>query len=120
MRFFIFWLGLTSAWAITDIYQFPTQAQHTEFENLTHELRCLVCQNQTLADSDAPLAHDLRTQVAKLVLAQKNETDVIDYLKNRYGDFVLYQPPFNLKTYLLWAFPIIMLGFCLLVVFKKM
>ena len=83
---------------------------------LAEELRCLVCQNQTLADSNAPLAVDLRNQVREQLAAGKSEREVVDFLVARYGDFVLYRPPLKSTTVLLWAGPFIFLagGFYLL------
>jgi cytochrome c-type biogenesis protein CcmH len=73
---------------------------------LASELRCLVCQNQTLADSNAPLAVDLRNQIRERMQSGASERDIIDFLVARYGDFVLYRPPFKLSTLLLWIGPI--------------
>jgi len=83
---------------------------------LAQELRCLVCQNQTLADSNAPLAVDLRNQIREQLASGKSERDVKEYMVARYGDFVLYRPPFNAATALLWAGPFLLLlgGFFLL------
>ena len=85
--------------------------------DLSSELRCLVCQNQTLADSNAPLAVDLRNQVREQLKNGKSERDVIDFLVARYGDFVLYRPPLQANTVLLWLGPFILLalGLALLV-----
>jgi len=85
--------------------------------DLSLELRCLVCQNQTLADSNAPLAVDLRDQVRQQLKAGKSERDVVDFLVARYGDFVLYRPPLKASTVLLWAGPFVLLavGFAILV-----
>jgi len=69
---------------------------------LAEELRCLVCQNQTLADSNAPLAEDLRNQVREKMRAGKSDREVVDFLVERYGDFVLYRPPLKATTLLLW------------------
>lgn len=84
---------------------------------LERELRCLVCQNQTLAESTAPLAMDLRNQIREQLAAGKSEREVTDYLVARYGDFVLYRPPLKSTTLLLWTGPFIFLlaGFLLLV-----
>jgi cytochrome c-type biogenesis protein CcmH len=79
--------------------------------NLAHELRCLVCQNETLADSQAPLAADLRNQIREQLAAGKSEQDVVDFLVARYGDFVLYRPPLKGNTLLLWAGPFLFLAF---------
>ena len=78
---------------------------------LAHELRCLVCQNQTIADSNAPLAVDLRNQIREQLAAGKSEGDVIDFMVARYGDFVLYRPPLKASTVLLWAGPFLFLLF---------
>ena len=85
--------------------------------NLAHELRCLVCQNQTLADSNAPLAVDLRNQIREQLASGKSERDVVDFMVARYGDFVLYRPPLKASTVLLWAGPFVFLvaGFWLLI-----
>ena len=79
--------------------------------SLAHELRCLVCQNQTLADSNAPLAVDLRNQVREQLAAGKSEQDVLDFMVARYGDFVLYRPPLKASTVLLWGGPFLFLLF---------
>jgi len=76
---------------------------------LEKELRCLVCQNQTLAESNAPLAVDLRNQVRAQLAQGKSDREVIDWLVARYGDFVLYRPPLKSNTVLLWAGPFIFL-----------
>ncbi len=78
--------------------------------DLAHELRCLVCQNQTLADSNAPLAVDLRNQIREQLAAGKSERDVRDFMVARYGDFVLYRPPFRASTAALWLGPFILLA----------
>jgi cytochrome c-type biogenesis protein CcmH len=79
--------------------------------SLAHELRCLVCQNQTLADSNAPLAVDLRNQIREQLAAGRSEGEVVEFLVARYGDFVLYRPPFKSTTALLWAGPFLFLAF---------
>jgi cytochrome c-type biogenesis protein CcmH len=76
---------------------------------LSQELRCLVCQNQTLAESNATLAVDLRNQIKEQVAAGKSDREVIDFLVERYGDFVLYRPPFKAKTLILWVGPFVFL-----------
>ena len=77
---------------------------------LEEKLRCLVCQNQTLADSNAELAGDLRREVADQVKAGKSDEQIIEYLVQRYGDFVLYDPPFKARTVLLWVGPFVLLA----------
>src|SRR5919106_2786567 len=76
---------------------------------LADELRCLVCQNQTLADSNAPLAVDLRNQIREQLAKGASERDVVDFMVARYGDFVLYRPPFKASTIALWFGPFIFL-----------
>lgn len=84
-------------------------ALEARVNNLAAELRCLVCQNQSLADSNAPLAVDLKNQVREQLQAGRNERDVIDYMIERYGDFVLYRPPIKATTLLLWVGPALLL-----------
>jgi cytochrome c-type biogenesis protein CcmH len=78
--------------------------------NLAENLRCLVCQNESLAGSHAELAEDLRREIRGQMKAGKNDKEVIEYLTTRYGDFVLYRPPFKPVTYLLWLGPLLFLG----------
>src|SRR5438477_1475602 len=78
-------------------------------KNLTEQLRCLVCQNETLADSRADLAEDLRKQIREQMKAGKSDKEIIAYLTQRYGDFVLYKPPVKSTTYLLWFGPFVLL-----------
>jgi cytochrome c-type biogenesis protein CcmH/NrfF len=86
--------------------------------NLAHELRCLVCQNQTLADSNAPLAVDLRNQIREQMAAGKSDRDVIGFMVERYGDFVLYRPPLKATTILLWTGPFLFLLFGFFMLFR--
>lgn len=78
--------------------------------NLAEDLRCLVCQNESLAGSHAELAEDLRREIREQMKAGKNDKEVVEYLTTRYGDFVLYRPPFKPVTYLLWLGPLLFLG----------
>lgn len=86
--------------------------------NLSRELRCLVCQNETLADSRADLAVDLRNQIREQMKAGKSDREIIDYLTARYGEFVLYRPPVKPATYLLWFGPFVLLLAGLLLLFR--
>jgi len=88
---------------------FENQQQQDRFDKLTKELRCLVCQNQNLADSDAQLAHDLRREVYELLQTGRNDDEIKQFLVDRYGDFVLYRPPVQTNTYLLWLAPLALL-----------
>ena len=85
---------------------FETQQQEDRFKVLTQELRCLVCQNQNLADSDTQLAHDLRAEVHEMLIAGKTDDEIKQFMVERYGDFVLYRPPVQQNTYLLWLAPL--------------
>jgi len=88
---------------------FETEAEEQRYQRLIRELRCTVCQNQNLIESNAPLANDLRRQIA-LMINDGSETDeIIDYMVARYGDFVLFRPPMKATTYLLWFGPVAML-----------
>jgi len=78
--------------------------------NLAEDLRCLVCQNESLAGSHAELAEDLRREIRGQMKAGKSDKEVIEYLTTRYGDFVLYRPPFKPVTWLLWLGPVLFLG----------
>jgi cytochrome c-type biogenesis protein CcmH len=86
--------------------------------SLAHELRCLVCQNQSLAESNAPLALDLRNQIREQLQAGKSEQDVIDFMVARYGDFVLYRPPLKATTIALWAGPFLLLALGIVVLVR--
>lgn len=85
-------------------------AQHEQrYKALVAELRCLVCQNQNLADSNAELAVDLRQKVYEMIAAGNSDDEIVDFMVQRYGDFVLYRPPFQVKTIALWVGPFILL-----------
>lgn len=84
-------------------------AADARLKHLAVELRCLVCQNQTLADSNAPLAEDLRREVRDMIAKDMTDQQIIDFLVERYGDFVLYRPPWKLSTTLLWIGPFLLL-----------
>jgi cytochrome c-type biogenesis protein CcmH len=83
--------------------------QQATYERLTHEVRCLVCQNQTIADSSAPLAADLRREIREMLEAGRSEAEVKTFLLDRYGDFVLYKPRFMMTTATLWLAPLLLL-----------
>ena len=86
--------------------------------NLSRELRCLVCQNETLADSRADLAEDLRNQIREQMKAGKSDKEIVAYLTQRYGKFILYNPPIDPTTYLLWFGPFVLLLAGLFVLFR--
>ena len=97
------------AWAKVEVMQFDTPEQEATYNKMIDELRCLVCQNQNLADSNAELAVDMRRKTRELVLQDKSEKEIADFMVARYGDFVLYRPPLNQNTLLLWAGPFLIL-----------
>ena len=103
-------LGLASLTHSADIpMEFSNPQDEEKYKDLLNELRCLVCQNQTLADSHAPLAQDLRNEVYRMVEEGKAKPEIIEFLVARYGDFVLYKPPLKNTTFLLWFGPFILL-----------
>ncbi len=89
----------------------PDAAVEGRLKGLAEELRCLVCQNQTIADSNAPLALDLRNQIRTQIAEGRSDSQIREYMVDRYGDFVLYRPPFKASTALLWAGPFALLLF---------
>jgi len=95
-------LAASTAWA--------DDALEARLKSLETQLRCLVCQNQTLAESNAPLAEDLRHEVRELAVSGKSDDEIRGYLVARYGDFVLYKPPIKPTTYLLWFGPFLLLA----------
>lgn len=106
--------------ATEDSYEFDTPQQRETFLTLTQELRCPMCQNQNIADSDAMIAHDMRRKVYTLVQEGKSEQQVINYMKVRYGDFVHYKPPVTFATLWLWLTPVMFVLLALLfVVFRR-
>ncbi|MDT4292128.1 cytochrome c-type biogenesis protein [Methylomonas sp. MO1] len=88
---------------------FKQPEQEQAYQTLISELRCLVCQNQTIADSNADLAKDLRRQVYEMLQQGKSRQDIVDFMTDRYGDFVMYKPALSLKTMLLWLGPVLFL-----------
>ena len=95
-------------------YQFASEAQRQVFLSLTAELRCPMCQNQNIADSDAMISHDMRRKVFQLLQEGKTEQEVIDFMKARYGDFVHYKPPVTPYTMWLWLIPVLFAVFALI------
>ena len=93
-----------------NMYSFQSAQQQQQFQQLTDELRCLVCQNQNLSESNAPLAADLRQHIAMMISKHQTNDQIKNYLLKRYGDFILYNPPFNKTTWILWFSPFIGLG----------
>lgn len=108
------------ALAAIETYQFESAQTEAEYNRLIDELRCLVCQNQNLAESDAALARDLRYETYQMLNAGKSRDEVIEFMVARYGDFVLYRPPFKASTWLLWLGPAGLLIIVLFVVARRL
>jgi len=102
----------------------PPAAQDPVLEQrvmaISGELRCLVCQNQTIADSNAELAADLRKEVREKIRQGQSDREIIDFMVERYGDFVLYRPPFKATTLLLWLGPLLLLATGLTILFRRL
>jgi len=88
-----------------DTYEFKSEKNQERALSLAHQLRCPQCQNQNLVDSNSPVAQDLRLEVYKMVDSGKSEAEIINFMTSRYGDFVLYNPKLDSKTYILWLGP---------------
>lgn len=100
------------------IYTFDSKDKETIFYKLSDEIRCLVCQNQNIAESNSELAQDLKKQIYTMLQQGKSEDEIVDFLVERYGDYVLFNPPFKPLTWLLWLGPLIIFGVAVLVVLK--
>ena len=96
--------------AAIDTYEFKDEGERARFRTLTEELRCPKCQNQNIADSNAPIATDLRREIFRMLEEGQSNAQIVDFLVLRYGDFVLHKPPVNARTYLLWYGPFALLG----------
>lgn len=97
------------ALAIDEAPAFTDEPRQLRYEALTQELRCVVCQSNSIADSNASMATDLRRLVREMIAAGKTDDEIRDFMTARYGDFVLYKPPLTARTYLLWASPVLLL-----------
>lgn len=102
-------LWLPSAHAVDSEPPFSNPQLQQRYENLIHEFRCLVCFDESIANSDADLAADFRRQVHQMVAQGKSDRQIKDFMADRYGDFVLYQPPVQPNTWLLWGGPFLLL-----------
>ena len=101
-------LCMVSALAIDTERAFEDEAQQSRYERLSRELRCLQCRSETIADSNASLATDLRRQLRELIAAGKSDEEIMQYMTDRYSDYVLYKPPVAPRTWLLWAAPLLL------------
>ncbi|CAD5199719.1 cytochrome c-type biogenesis protein [Pseudomonas sp. FEN] len=117
-------LGLSlvgAAHAAIDTYEFANDAERERFHDLTKELRCPKCQNQDIADSNAPIAADLRREIFRMLGEGKDNQQIIDFMVDRYGDFVRYKPALSGKTALLWFGPVglLLVGFIVIAVIVR-
>ncbi len=99
--------------------EFEEPQLQQRYQVLIEELRCLVCQNQNLADSHAPLAQDLREEIFGMINAGQSDEEIVEFLVARYGDFVRYRPPLTGYTLLLWFGPFLILGIALVAVYRQ-
>ncbi|HEY2567442.1 MAG TPA: cytochrome c-type biogenesis protein [Candidatus Aquirickettsiella sp.] len=108
----LFWLAIffspLAVAASSDLYVFTSAQKKAQFAEIIHEMRCLVCQNQNLADSNAPLAQDLRLVIYRRLKKGESPTEIKKYLISRYGDFIAFRPVFSHLTYCLWLSPFIL------------
>lgn len=110
-------LLMATAQAAVEVYQFNNVEKTNRFKQLTADLRCPKCQNQNIADSNAEIAQDLRTKLQQMLVADKTDDEIVQYMVDRYGDFVLYEPRVDPQTYLLWFGPILLLVVAFFVVY---
>ncbi len=112
-------LAVPKSYATIEVYEFETDQQERLFQSLVKELRCPKCQNQTIAESNAPLAKDMREKTYEMVTQGKDADEVVDYMVARFGNFVRYDPPMNPATIFLWLGPILFIFFSALVIFLQ-
>jgi len=114
-RLLILFLLCFSGWALSQDRELEKRVMA-----LSNDLRCLVCQNQTIADSNAALAVDLRGQIAEQLSQGRSDAEIVDYMVQRYGDFVLYKPPLKASTLLLWAGPFLLLALGIFILVRRL
>lgn len=100
----------SAGFAVIETYEFDNEQLSTRYHAFTDELRCPKCQNQNLSGSNSPIAADLRHELHRLLQEGKSDKEIIDFMVNRYGEFVLYRPRFNAETAVLWLAPAILLS----------
>lgn len=108
-----------SAWASIDVLNFTSPDQEKEYQQLTQELRCPQCQNNNIADSNATIAVDMRAKVFELLQEGKSKQQVVDYMVQRYGNFVTYDPPLTAATIMLWGLPLLLVLFGIALVLRR-
>lgn len=115
-----FSISMAALAAPIETFQFNSPETEKVFHKLSEEIRCLVCQNQNIAESNADLAKDLRLEIYTMLSEGKTEDEIVDFMVERYGDYVLYRPPFKPMTWLLWFGPVIVFAFGLVFVVRFM
>ena len=110
MSFFLFFGVIASALAVIETYEFDTATERERYQHFTEVLRCPKCQNQNLSGSNSPIAEDLRRELAKQIQSGNSDETIIEFMVNRYGDYVLYDPQFKRSTWILWVAPAVI--FC--------
>lgn len=108
-----------SAFSVIETHKFTSLEQEQAYQQLTQQLRCPQCQNNNIADSNAIIANDMRAKVYELLQQGKNKQQIIDYMVQRYGNFVTYDPPFTLSTALLWLIPVLLLLLGINLLFRR-
>ena len=108
------------AWSVIETYEFSSPEMEERYQALSAELRCPKCQNQNIADSNAPIAQDLRKQLYEQLNVGKDDTEIVDYMVQRYGEFVMYRPRWGLDTAVLWLAPVLLLCAAALVLFSTL
>jgi cytochrome c-type biogenesis protein CcmH len=111
-------LAGVSASALDANGQLEDPALQARFEDIAKDLRCLVCQNESIADSNVELASDLRRQVREMLVAGKSDDEIFDFMTDRYGEFVRFNPPVDRKTVLIWGAPFIVVLFGVVIIFR--
>jgi len=123
MRYFIHFALLFLFFQISfaksiEAKDFESLDQERRYYDLIEDIRCPVCQGQSISGSNSSLAKDLREQVRHMILSNKSNEEIYQFMVERYGDFVVFKPPVNWKTYLLWYTPIVFLVFCFIYLFR--
>lgn len=113
--FLLLFVGIAQA-----VAEFSDPDDERRFNELAKTLRCMVCQNQSIADSNAELARDFRDQVKRKMNAGQSDAEIINYMVERYGDYILYRPPFNMATAILWTGPFILVIAGFLMILRTM
>lgn len=102
--------------AVVETYNFSSADNELRYQAIIDDLRCPKCQNQNLSGSNSPIAKDLRQQVYKFVEQDRSKAEIDQFMVERYGDFVLYEPPFKPSTYILWLLPVLLLAIALVLI----